>query len=238
MFHRIKADPSDGQGALTTSSFVRTARGQDDLDFQAPYVHSSLLKLRDEIASLNEIGIPNSRIILVGFSQGAILVNSYLLRTLQLLSCSGQQAQVDKGELTNPPLPLPRHFLSWAGTSFSFETTFPDPGWPSFPIASEDAIATSDGIDEQHDDDNTDADEGEPYSIWCHQQCGSSDRYFSQSDIEAVAKRISQAGQRASEATSSRVRVTSTAEMEPGVHSVLPGMTAMLIQMVQRVASL
>lgn len=77
--------------------FNTTAKGEADLSFQGPYVHSSLLKLKQEIESLNKIGIPCSRIILVGFSQGAILVNSYLLRALQLLSSLQSQVRVEKG---------------------------------------------------------------------------------------------------------------------------------------------
>ncbi|KAF6767656.1 hypothetical protein PSEUBRA_006293 [Kalmanozyma brasiliensis GHG001] len=78
---------------------THTPKGDSDLAFQAPYVHSSLLKLTHEIQSLNRIGVPNSRIVLVGFSQGAILINSYLLRALQLLSQDAAQVRVQNGEL-------------------------------------------------------------------------------------------------------------------------------------------
>ncbi len=143
-------------------------------------MHSSLLKLKDEIESLNRLGIPNSRIVLVGFSQGAILINSYLLRALQLLSQDGAEVEVKDGELQNSPLPLPAYFLGWAGTTFSFETTFPTPGWPF--LADPSAAPTGTASDAA-------AIEEPRYAVWCHQQCGSSDRYFTQADIEAVTKR-------------------------------------------------
>lgn len=190
-------------------------------------MHSSLLKLKDEIESLNRTGIPNSRIVLVGFSQGAILINSYLLRALQLLSQSGAEVKVKDGELQNVALPLPAYFLGWAGTTFSFQTTFPTQGWPFFADHSASATDTTS---------EAAAIEEPQFTIWCHQQCGSSDRYFTQADIEAVTTRISNAGRQASTRCPSLL-VKSTAEMEPGVHSVLPGMTAKLIQMIERAAS-
>lgn len=162
--------------------------------------------------------------MLVGFSQGAILINSYLLRALQLLSQQGAGVSVEKGELREAPLPLPAYFLGWAGTTFSFETTFPTPGWPFFVDSSTSSTAAP--------SETADADEAGRYTIWSHQQCGLSDRYFTQAEIEAVAKRISIAGRQCP-----GVLVTATAEMEPGVHSVLPGMTAKLIQMVKRAAA-
>lgn len=198
---------------LLTDSNGDPAKGDADLDFQGPYVHSSLLRLRTEIEALNSVGIPNSRIVLVGFSQGAILVNAYLLRAIALSSNSSSRDR----------LPLPGYFLGWAGTTFSFEVSFPTPAWPTWSSPPDQiAAGTQEGKGVK-----------KVQQVWSHNQCGSSDRYFSQSDIEAVAKRIQEAGDR-----SVGVRVRATAEMEAGAHSVLPGMMAKLIQMIQMAAAL
>ncbi|SPO29487.1 uncharacterized protein UTRI_04778_B [Ustilago trichophora] len=207
-----------------------TPKTEDDLAFQGPYAHSSLLELRDEIESLHRIGLPHSKIVLVGFSQGAIIVNSYLLRALQLL-CLSKHVKMEHGELVNSPLPIPAYMLGWAGTCFNFETTFPQPGWPRFPTPSTPTSPHS-HPEKRHKVEQ----EAAGYTVWCHQQCGSSDRYFAQSDIEAVSSEISKAGERATQACSGLVVVKSTAEMERGAHSILPGMIAKLIQMVQAAA--
>lgn len=165
--------------------------------------------------------------MLVGFSQGAILVNSYLLRCLQLIS-SSSETRVEHGQLVASPLPLPCKILAWAGTGFNFQTTFPDPGWPRFP-SSPTASAVPSSQEQRKEDVGG-------YVVHSHQQCGSSDRYFSSSDITSVADQISKAGREAEERCTGLV-VKATAEMEVGGHSVLPGMTATLIEMVQRVIS-
>ncbi|SPO28381.1 uncharacterized protein UTRI_04778 [Ustilago trichophora] len=146
---------------------THTPKSEDDLAFQGPYVHSSLLKLQDEIESLHRMGIPHSKTVLVGFSQGAIIVNSYLLRALQLLPLS-KHVKVENGELVNSPLPIPANILGWA---------------------------------------------------------------------EAVSSEISKAGERVTKACSGLLVVKSSVEMERGAHSVLPGMIAKLIQMVQAAAA-
>lgn len=187
---------------------THTPQSEADLAFQGPYVHSSLLKIKDEIESLNDAGIPASKVVIVGFSQGAILVNSYLIRALDLLATGEGQ------------LPLPKHFLGWAGTCFNFETTFPEPGWPVF---------TS---DEKNKAEQGQGEEGE-YDVWSHNQCGSSDRYFTASQIQEVTGRIASAAAK----VGGKVRVRVSSETEPGAHSVLPGMIAKLIQMVESVVA-
>lgn len=163
-------------------------------------MYSSLLKVHDEMAFLQSRGVPPSRIILVGFSQGAILVNSYLIQALR----SG--------------LPLPAKVLGWAGSCFAFQTPFPRKGWCYF-SESNDLSQSLAHLTMQNQATTATA-------VESHQQCGTADRYFAQDEIEAVAVKTALVA-------ADKVRVS--VAMEPGNHSVLPGMVAKLIQMVQDV---
>lgn len=127
-------------------------------------------------------------------------------------------------------LPLPANILGWAGTKFSFDITFPEPGWPTLNSTEPTSLSEVQMMDEPQD-----GKENAAYLVWSHQQCGSSDRYFSSTDIEDVVHQIAKAGQQANARCGGAVKVKASAEMEVGAHSVLPGMVGMLIKMVQRV---
>lgn len=163
--------------------------------------------MHDEIAFLQSCGIAPSRMILVGFSQGAILVNTYLIQALQ----------------HSDELLVPAKVLAWAGSEFAFDSPFPHKSWCTFPAASAPHDQPLDSLLSHLSVHSSSA------QVESHQQCGTADRYFTEDEIQHVALRIARVAHQAGR--SAHVSVA----MEPGNHSVLPGMVAKLIQMVQNV---
>ncbi|PWY97226.1 hypothetical protein BCV70DRAFT_203061 [Testicularia cyperi] len=191
-----------------------------DIAFQGPYIYGSLQKLRSEIEFLNSRGIPNHKIILVGYSQGAIMINTYLIKALEQIASSKSKPAALQ---VTDQLPIPAKFLAWAGTTFSFGTHFPIKAWPYLEAATSDADSKP----------STNQTEEIGFSVESHQQCGLSDRYFTQQEIEDVAAKIANASSKAFGPDEAGIKVSLA--MEPGIHAVLPGMIARLIQMIQDV---
>ncbi|CEH14611.1 Phospholipase/carboxylesterase/thioesterase [Ceraceosorus bombacis] len=82
----------------------------------APFIFSALQRIVDAMKDLNKRGVPNDRIVLVGFSQGANLLNTYTLVLLREHVTSSLATEL---------LPVPRHIFPLAGSRFKVVSPFP-----------------------------------------------------------------------------------------------------------------
>lgn len=148
-----------------------------------PYQYSSLEKLRKTLVFLTTVkNVSPAHIILIGFSQGAMLANNYVLAVLN-----------QKGSQT-PLLPLPGHILALSGSLFA--TT------PSFPSRSFASQTDKDAHEKSLVDEASQASSHKEQTVIppaCRLRllCGDSDRFFQPSEIEEAAKVIALAKSKA-----------------------------------------
>lgn len=179
-------------------------------DQSEPYQYAALSKIRDVILELhNNFGLPLDNIVFAGFSQGAILGNTYLLAGMkQLLSEEGGQGM--------DGIPLPGYMLALAGSLFKTPPRFPLRGYTS---------------DEHRDNVHTaapaSASVGQPKRVVNRLLCGLADRYFPEEEISQAATELHSHAQQ----LASRLPVTVSVGMKPGQgHIITPRMVAAVVQ--------
>ncbi len=172
-------------------------------DYNHPYVWSSLARLHSELTALVELGISPERIIVAGFSQGAIFANTYL------------QAYLSHAPDTQPLL-LPRHIFALAGTRHARTFAFPQ----GRKYISDDAEAADREQQRQL---------ARPAAQPAHAQCtvsmicGTHDRYFRVEELEAARDTLQQLHK--SSAWADRVELDVHLQLLEGVaHFVTPPM--------------
>lgn len=141
-----------------------------DDKINGPYTFSALellrTTLRDVVFAAKD-PLPASRIIVVGFSQGAILTNAYLVAALE--------QQNDNANA--PTLPVPAHIFSLAGSLFGVKPVFPERSgfgskeeYHSYQARAEEEVKFAHSLAHDH-----------PVTI--HLLCGDCDRYFPENEI-------------------------------------------------------
>ncbi|PWN50211.1 hypothetical protein IE53DRAFT_106576 [Violaceomyces palustris] len=201
--------------------------------FNGPYIHSSLQRLEKEIRRLEELGVGRSRIVLLGFSQGAILSNTYLLCALsQLEKISAASTSSSDDPPPTPQtttMPIPANILALAGTIFDADIFYPEKRVPIHnprggggggeDLASQVIQPPAEQLHQQEQE----------ALVKLHLHCGLSDRYFTEEEVVDAASIISRAATRAGYGEKVRVSV----QMEVGGHSILGGMLSKLSQVIQ-----
>jgi predicted esterase len=92
-----------------------------------PYLDSALTRIDQLVHGIETRGVPRERQLLVGFSQGACLVSTYLYRHPQRL---GGAAALIGGIAGDSDVFAPKPAASFAGTPIYFAAADPDPHVP------------------------------------------------------------------------------------------------------------
>jgi hypothetical protein len=193
-----------------------------DAKINGPYCYSALELLRKTILRLtveSDHPVPLSNIVLVGFSQGAILLNAYLLAALEY----GNDKRA-------PAIPLPAHLFSLAGTLLGIKPAFPYR--PAFGSDEEKVLHERDQEKERMQSSNV----SQPDTITLHLLCGDQDRYFSEAEIHETARHFLQAKEEQIEQGNSiaqRIRVGVGMEKGAG-HVVTERMIAAVAQAIDQ----
>lgn len=187
---------------LTGVLTAHTATDDASYEFNAPYVWSALHRLHQELVGLDAEGIPPKRVVIAGFSQGAILANTYL------------QSLLDEPTADHRSLLLPRHILALSGTVFSRRAPFPS-GRKFGDAAEEEEWNRRGGLETVK----------EPGHI-CEVQllCGDNDRHFTSEQVYAAQEELKRCY--GNSILKDRLEIKVTAQIETGLlHIVSPRMT-------------
>jgi hypothetical protein len=148
------------------------ASSPQEVSLNAPYQYSSLYKIRQAILlACSSTDLQPEHVILIGFSQGANLANTYLHSGL---------AQLEKDESKDSTVPIPGHIIALAGSLFKVP--------PSFP--------TRQYLSKEHEEQSKKEEQQieeqckalrRPASVINRLICGIGDRFFSQAEIEEAA---------------------------------------------------
>lgn len=181
-----------------------------------PYQYASLNKIRQTILSACETtSLSLDKIILIGFSQGGILSNTYL------------QAGLDGIAKKEQLIPLPGHILALAGSLFKRV--------PSFPIrhyASEDHEKQEASPLQQKQLEKRVKALTQPSKITSRLISGTRDQFFSQAEIEEAAGSISLKARPVKDTIDVQISVL----MEPGApHLITNRMIAATIEAIDTV---
>lgn len=178
-----------------------------------PYQYSALIKIRDAILELHEqYSLALDNIIFVGFSQGAILLNTYLLAGIkQLLGETDCKSYI----------PLPGYALALAGSLFKTPPRFPSRGYAS--EEHEQSVTTQ--------PDDSARSQPQPQRVISRLLFGLADQYFPEDEIHAAAAELSQYANRLD---SPKVTVSVGVEEGQG-HVVTPRMVAAVVQSVDAI---
>lgn len=131
------------------------------------YQQSALDKIRTTLLHLHhECHLPLSSMVLAGFSQGAILSNTYLLSALDLYMSDNEAA-------AQAHIPLPGYVLAFAGSLFKTPPLYPRPSISSNDTDTASATAT--------------AAFAQPNRVRSRLICGLTDQYFPLDEIKDAA---------------------------------------------------
>ncbi|CAO1616767.1 unnamed protein product [Sympodiomycopsis kandeliae] len=195
-------------------------------DDSEPYQYSALHKIRTVISQLNQdCKIPLDNIIFAGFSQGAILIDTYLLAGMKQQSSN---SKFDKSEF----IPLPGYILSLSGSLFKTPPKFPLRGY----------------ISQEHKKEITDIRIREnlhgpqlprqPEQVVARLLCGTADRHFPQSEIENAAETLQIAAKQLTASAKNSPQVKISLRFEDGKgHVITPSMVAAVVDSVDQVLS-
>lgn len=186
-----------------------------------PYQHSALDKIRKTIMMLHEgHGLSLEQIVFVGFSQGGLLGNTYLIAGLEAL------LQPSEG---NGSVPLPGHLLSLAGSVFKVPPRFPVRGY-----ASQEQREKTLRAEGTRDDSGRAA----PRRIRARLLCGTVDRYFTEEEIKSAAAQIGAKAQSVRESDKLDTEVVLSVGFEDGQgHIITPKMVAAVAEAVDEILS-
>ena len=200
--------------ALANVSLAPTATDDASYDFNGPYIWSALHRLHQELVSLDAEGIQPQRIVIAGFSQGAILANTYL------------QSLLEESSADHRTLLLPRHILALSGTVFSRRAPFASPR--KFGNAEEEQEWNHKGSLE------TVKEPG--HSCQVQLLCGDNDRHFRTEQVHAAAEELQSCYSKSALKDSLDINVI--AKIENGLpHLVSPTMIKACIDAVTSVTS-
>jgi predicted esterase len=183
----------------------------------APYQYSSLQKIRQSIILACEpTGLQPEQVILVGFSQGANLANTYLQIGLSQIAKGGKST-----------VPLPGHILPLAGALFKVMPSFPQRQYLSpehkgqFSKEEDEVSAQCHAL-------------RRPKKVVCRLICGTGDRFFSQEEIEDAAATLANESSKVDD----RIDVQISVLMEPRApHTVTNRMLAATIEAIDAALS-
>lgn len=213
-----------------------TAQGHE-AQINAPYQHSALELLRSTLVELVvDRDVPVDRIALVGFSQGALLANTYVLSALQR-----RQRRSSSDDRHLPALPLPAHILPLAGSLFTEQPLFPDRRFGA--AHDEDAYQRMLADEAQRMSRRSEPFDAVPQGgITVRLLCGTSDRFFATDEIEWAAAALAEARTTAassqqaadSEAARAAKALQISVGFEPGApHQVTERMTAAVVAAIE-----
>jgi predicted esterase len=150
------------------------ATQSDQVQLNDPFQYSALEKIRQTILMACEAtSLPLDRILLVGFSQGANLANTYLQAGLKdIFETQGRTT-----------IPLPGHILALAGSLFRTA--------PSFPARRYASVEHKEQVSEQERASREKLTALErPTSVIDRLLCGTGDRFFSADEIREAASTL------------------------------------------------
>jgi hypothetical protein len=161
-----------------------------ELKHNEPYQYSSLEKIRQTILlACEETRLPPEKIVLVGFSQGGNLANTYLKASLQEIITRDSNL-----------IPLPGHIVALAGSLFKVMPAFPRRGYASVEHEEEckgQESETAKGLLALP----------RPSKVIVRMLCGTKDRFFSQDEIKEAAANLAKVGQLAKDAIEVQISV-------------------------------
>lgn len=177
-----------------------------------PYQYSALDKLRKTLVDLTvNHKIPLSNIVVGGFSQGAILSDTYLLAGLDHLDGANS-------------VPLPAYILSFAGSLFKSPPRFPIRGYASADHEKQ--------VTEASKATGGDKEPLQPHKVTVRLLCGLADRFFPQEEIESAAASLVKAG----ESRKGQIDVQVSVGLEQGApHIITPRMIAALVESLEEI---
>lgn len=176
-----------------------------------PYQFSALTKIKEVILDLHQsVGLPLDKIVFAGFSQGAILGNTYLLAAMN---------QLLNGQEGNETIPLPGYILALAGSLFKTPPQFPIRGYASDEHKNSTAAASHPAHSIT-----------QPKRIVNRILWGLADRFFSEEEIKSAAGQLSECAKKLTEKNAGvEVAVSIGPEPDQG-HIITPRMVAAVVQ--------
>lgn len=184
------------------------------------YQQSALDKIRTTLLHLHhECHLPLSSIVLAGFSQGAILSNTYLLSALDLYMS-------DNATAAHAHVPLPGYILAFAGSLFKTPPLYPRPSTNSGAVtsASESVPSTT-----------ATAAFVQPKRVRSRLICGLTDKYFPLDEIKDAAGALASRSVGIRHLGHDLDVVVSLALEEGGGHRISPRMIDMVSESVDEI---
>lgn len=165
------------------------------------YQHSALEKLRTTLVELVYTAqIPVEHIVLVGFSQGAMMANNYVLAALTATAShsrgdSDKKGSASQSASTGAHMPIPGHIFALSGSLFKTQPTFPERRYGSpvdeathrAALEAELRLVAATASSSEADKTRATAVSLCPQTVVLRLLCGNSDRFFKPDEIHAAA---------------------------------------------------